>query len=76
MDDSIKEVKDSFSEELTETRNILIEMVYTKVPMEGHTVMKMTMEITQQELLPATIIPRKKPASLELGWIHRDNSES
>lgn len=76
MDDSIKEVKDSFSEELTETRNILIEMVYTKVPMEGHTVMKMTMEITQQELLPATIIPRKKPASLELGWIRRDNSES
>lgn len=76
MDDSIKEVKDSFSEELTETRNILIEMVYTKVQMEGHTVMKMTMEITQQEHLPATIIPREKPASLELGWFRHDNSES
>ncbi|KAG5589874.1 hypothetical protein H5410_040388 [Solanum commersonii] len=36
VDDSIKEVKDSFSKEITEIRNILMEVVSTKVPMGTH----------------------------------------
>lgn len=45
MDDSIKEVKDSFSMELTKIRNILMEMVSTKIVMGKHR-HKPTMEIT------------------------------
>ncbi|KAH0716239.1 hypothetical protein KY285_007584 [Solanum tuberosum] len=75
MDDSIKEVKDSFSKELTEIRNILMEMVATKVPMGTHR-HEPTIEIARQEHLLATTIPRHKPASVKLGRFCGDNSEA
>ncbi|KAH0725254.1 hypothetical protein KY284_001119 [Solanum tuberosum] len=75
VDDSIKEVKDSFSKEITEIRNILMEVVSTKVPMGTHR-HEPTMEIARQEHLPAATIPRHKPASVELGRFRGDNSEA
>ncbi|KAH0650548.1 hypothetical protein KY284_030460 [Solanum tuberosum] len=75
VDDSIKEVKDSFSKEITEIRNILMEVVSTKVPMGTHR-HEPTMEIARQEHLPATTIPRHKLALVELGRFRGDNSEA
>uniref|UniRef100_A0A3Q7GIB8 Reverse transcriptase domain-containing protein n=1 Tax=Solanum lycopersicum TaxID=4081 RepID=A0A3Q7GIB8_SOLLC len=64
IDDLIKEVKDSFSKELTEIRNILMEMVSIKHPM-GTYRHELGMEITRQEHQLAITIPRHKPSSME-----------
>lgn len=75
IDDLIKEVKDSFSKELTEIRNILMEMVSIKHPM-GTYRHELAMEITRQEHQLAITIPRHKPSSMEFVLFRGDDSEA
>lgn len=64
--DLIREVKDSISKEMTEMREILMEIVSTKVSMGDR----------RQELAPVARTPRHKQASVEFGWFYGNNHDA
>nr|XP_009590087.1 uncharacterized protein LOC104087358 [Nicotiana tomentosiformis] len=75
IQDSIKEMKDSFSKEMAEMRELLIEVVAHKTRTEINR-RDPAMEIARQEHVPWTAVLRHKPASVKFGRFRGDNLEA
>ena len=70
---SIQEVKDSFTKQLSEMRDIMMDMVATKAPARINR-REQALDVVRQGPVPETF--RHKRASVEIGRFHGENPEA